>query len=120
MLVIVTAPVEPDTAIPAPAAAEVTAVVRYVLLSMVSAEPAPLDLTKPEPSCVVIAPTLFTLKSVVFVLAVEEPIAKRVRFVSPVFACIEKLANGDVVPTPTSGFAATAVLNPAPLQRLLA
>ena len=42
-------------------------------------------------------PVLSTAKRVLVALAVDEPIAKSVLFVSPLFAWIEKSAYGDVV-----------------------
>ena len=47
-----------------------------------------------------VEPVLETEKSVVVALAVEEPIAKRILFVSPLLAWTESFANGVEVPTP--------------------
>lgn len=63
-----------------------------------------LDTTNFALSVDVPMPTLpwaLTIKSVEVADAVEEPIAKSVVFVSPLFAWIESLENGEVEPTPT-------------------
>lgn len=49
---------------------------------------------------IVVVPVLLTLKSVVVEFAVEEPIANRILLVSPLLACTESRAKGDVEPTP--------------------
>ena len=46
-------------------------------------------------------PVFNTEKSVLVADAVEEPIAKSVVLVSPLFACTESFANGEVEPIPT-------------------
>ena len=48
----------------------------------------------------VMRPVLLIEKRVVVAACVEEPIAKRVAFVAPLFACTERSAKGLVVPTP--------------------
>jgi hypothetical protein len=40
------------------------------------------------------------VNNVVVAAAVEDAIANKVSFVSPLFACIENLAHGEVVPIP--------------------
>ena len=50
----------------------------------------------------VVEPVLDIEKSVVVADAVEEPIAKSVVLVEPLFAWIERLANGEVVLMPTN------------------
>ena len=60
-----------------------------------------LEPTMPEPkSAMVVEPVLETEKSVVVAVAVEEPIAKRVVAVEPLFACTANFANGEEVATP--------------------
>jgi hypothetical protein len=50
----------------------------------------------------VTVPVLEILKSVEVAVAVEEPMAKRVWFTSPLFAWMESLAYGEVEPTPAT------------------
>ena len=45
-------------------------------------------------------PVLETLRSVEVAVAVDEPIANSTVLVPPLFACSERLANGEVVPIP--------------------
>ena len=62
-----------------------------------------LQLVRKAPNSLVVeaAPVLSIEKSVVVADAVDEPIAKRVVLVSPLFACIAKRAKGVEVPMPT-------------------
>ena len=60
----------------------------------------PLLKVEVAPPCCVSAPVFDIAKSVVVADAVDEPIAKSVVFVSPLFAWSESFANGEVVPRP--------------------
>jgi hypothetical protein len=60
----------------------------------------PFEKVEVAPPCCVRDPVLEIAKSVVVADAVDEPIAKRVVLVEPLFVCIESAAYGDVVPTP--------------------
>ena len=59
-----------------------------------------VDFTRPEPSAVWTEPVLETENRVLVALAVDEPIAKSVVFVSPAFAWTERFAYGVVEPNP--------------------